>query len=250
VTRVVKIGGRAQLAPGLAAAVASAAASTPLCVVHGGGDEVSELQRRLGREPTFVKGRRVTTPDDLDLLRMALSGVVNKRLVARLIDAGVAAVGVSGEDGALLEARPAADASLGAVGEPAGVRPDLLHALLRGGFVPVVSPLARGPHGAPLNVNGDDAAAAIAAALGARELLLVADVPAVLDGAGRPVAALDPDGVVAFLQSGAAVGGMVAKLEAARAALDAGVQRVRIGDLTALTDASRGTVVAATPQPV
>ena len=106
--RVVKVGGRAQgearLSAELAAAAAQAAAqatdgAAALCVVHGGGDEVSALQRRLGLEPTFHGGRRVTSAEDLDIVRMVLSGTTNKRLTAQLLSAGVNAVGVSGEDG-------------------------------------------------------------------------------------------------------------------------------------------------------
>src|SRR5690606_32037248 len=145
------------------------------------GDEVTALQRRLGGEPTFVGGRRVTTAGDVDLVRMVLSGLVNKRLVGCLLGAGVPAVGISGEDGALLAAEVLADGALGAVGIPTSADSRVVTALLDAGFVPVISPLARdAASGAPLNVNGDDAAAAIAASLGATELLLVADVPGVL----------------------------------------------------------------------
>src|SRR5476651_275267 len=103
-TRVVKIGGRAQTNPRLINALREAWKSRPgeLCVVHGGGDEVSAMQRALGREPVFIGGRRVTSEEDLDLLRMVLSGVVNKRLVNAMVTAGLPAVGISGEDGALI----------------------------------------------------------------------------------------------------------------------------------------------------
>ncbi len=148
---------------------------------------------------------------------------MNKRLVRAFTAAGVAAVGVSGEDGRLLTCRLFGDGALGAVGEPATVDPAMLLALMAGGFVPVVSPLGRLEDGSGCNVNGDDAAAAIAAALGADELLLVADVPAVLDAAGAPIAMLDSDGMNALVASGEAKGGMIAKLESARRALDGGV---------------------------
>jgi acetylglutamate kinase len=192
--RVIKLGGRVQGDPRLATAIAAAIGrGDRLCVVHGGGDELSALQRRLGITPVFRDGRRVTSDEDLDLARMTLSGLANKRLVALLARAGVRAVGISGEDGGLLLARALDREALGAVGTPDRVDPAPVHALERGGFLPVVSPLARdAATGAPLNVNGDDAAAAIAAALGADELLLVADVPGVLD-AGAPVARLSPD---------------------------------------------------------
>lgn len=244
---VVKVGGRVQLDPALAPALAAlwARSGGALVVVHGGGDEASALMRRLGQEPTFVGGRRVTSEGDIELLRMALSGSANKRLVAALVGAGVPAVGISGEDAGLLEARVTAGGALGRVGEPRCAGAGLLAHLLAGGFLPVVSPLARdadagasdGTAGAALNVNADDAAAAIAAGLGAAELLLVSDVPAVLDG-GRPVASLGSDAARALIARGVAAGGMAAKLEAALAALDAGVPRVRVGGLGLIAGAT------------
>jgi acetylglutamate kinase len=217
-------------------------------VVHGGGDVVSELQRARGITPAFVGGRRVTSAADVDVIRMALSGLANKRLVAALAAAGVPALGLSGEDGLLLTAAPSADARLGQVGEPARVNVALLALLLGAGYCPVVSPVSASSarDGRALNVNGDDAAAALAAAIGAAELFFVADVPGVLvDGA--PVAALDPDEAAALVQGGTAAGGMAAKLEAAAGALARGVGRVRIGDLAALADPARGTQLTARP---
>lgn len=241
--RVVKIGGRAQGDPALPQLLAQAAqAGDELVVVHGGGDEVTALQRRLGSEPTFVGGRRVTTDDDMEIVRMVLSGAVNKRLVRQLLDAGLAAVGISGEDGGLLPAQLMDNGALGAVGEPmiADARP--VEALLTAGFVPVISPLGRHAQtGQGLNVNGDDAAAAIAGALRADELLLLADVPGVLDASGAVMPAIAADTVDDLIASGIARGGMSAKLQAARRALAAGVSTVRISDTNALVDPTAGT---------
>ena len=248
--RVIKIGGRVQGDPSLPAELVAAWRDVPgaLVVVHGGGDEVSALQRALGGEPQFAGGRRVTTAGDLEVVRMVLSGTVNKRIVAHLRDAN--AVGVSGEDGGLLEAC-VADAALGRVGTPVRVNVGVLTTLLAGGFLPVVSPVAReadrGVAGG-LNVNGDDAAAAIAVALHADELLLLADVPGVLDG-GAPVGALDPDGARALIARGVAVGGMAAKLEAACLAIERGVAQVRIGGIGAIADRRAGTRIALFPVP-
>jgi acetylglutamate kinase len=243
VRRVVKIGGRAQSDPALPRLLAEAVRNgDEFVVVHGGGDEVTALQRRLGSEPTFIGGRRVTTDADMEVVRMVLSGTVNKRLVRQLVDEGVPAIGISGEDGGLLPAQLLDDGALGAVGDPltADARP--VEALLAAGFVPVVSPLGRHAEtGQGLNVNGDDAAAAIAGALRADELLLLADVPGVLDQSGtvlRVISAEDVDGLIA---SGTARGGMSAKLQAARRALAAGVSAVRIGDASALLDLEVGT---------
>jgi acetylglutamate kinase len=246
-TRVIKIGGRPQLDPALPAALASAQRAAPgsLLVVHGGGDEVSTLQRLYGVEARFAGGRRVTSALDLEIIRMALSGSANKRLVSALLDAGVAAIGLSGEDGALLTADPLDPARYGYVGTPSAVNTDLVHHLLAAGYLPVLSPVSRSSHpsmGATLNVNGDDAAAAIAAALGAEELLLVSDVAGVLRDE-QPVPTLGPEDAQRLIDDGTARGGMAAKLQAALAALDGGVQRVRISDIAAIADVHRGTVL-------
>jgi acetylglutamate kinase len=246
--RVVKIGGRAQSSAALPAAVAAAWRAAPgaLCLVHGGGDEVSALQRQLGHTPTFVGGRRVTSDADIALLRMTLSGDVTTPLVAQLGALGLPALGHSGEDGGLLAARPLDARVLGRAGAVERVDASLLRPLLTGGYLPVISPLARDAGddqaGAALNVNGDDAAAAIAIALEARELLLVADVPGVLVQ-GEPVETMEAGEAAAAVAAGVASGGMAAKLQAALAALDGGVEQVRIGDVGALADAGRGTVL-------
>lgn len=244
-TTVVKLGGRVQDDPQLPAALAAfiRARNGDVVIVHGGGDAISGLQRRLGLEPNFVGGRRVTTPDDLTVVRMVLSGTANKYLVSALLSHDVQAVGISGEDAGLVVARPG-DPSFGLVGVPHEIDVRLPRHLLAGGFVPVISPLARdsrGGYGDALNVNGDDCAAAIAAALQAEELLLLADVPGVLDADGGVITTLDASSSAELVASGVAAGGMSAKLEAANAALQGGVRAVRIGGLDALRDTSRGT---------
>jgi acetylglutamate kinase len=246
-TRVIKVGGRPQLDPSLCTTLARATGGAPgsLVVVHGGGDEVSTLQRLYGVESRFSGGRRVTSVLDLEIIRMALSGSANKRLVAALVDAGVPAIGISGEDGALLTADPLDPDHYGHVGTPSGVNAALLRHLLDGGYLPVISPVSRSTDsamGPTLNVNGDDAAAAIAVALGAEELLLVSDVAGVLLE-DQPVAILDPDEAQRLIDDGTARGGMAAKLQAGLAALTGGVQRVRISDIAAIEAPDRGTVL-------
>jgi len=255
---VIKVGGRAQTDPRLASALAaywtrwqsagteSTGRRAACCVVHGGGDEVSALQRAAGIEPTFVGGRRVTRPDDIDRLRMALSGLANKRLVAALGLAGVRAVGLSGEDGPLLLADVLSDGALGAVGEVRTVDTTLLATLVAAGYLPVIAPVAAAAArvaSAALNINGDDAASAIAVALGAAELLLVSDVAGVrIDG--QPVAELTPVLAERAIARGDIAGGMVAKVRAALAALECGVPRVRIGTLEILDGSDLGTLLA------
>jgi acetylglutamate kinase len=251
--RVVKIGGRAQRDSALPGVLASLAAEVGirLCIVHGGGDEVTAVQRRLGGEPRFVGGRRFTTVEDIDVVRMVLSGTINKRLVRQLLDVGVRAVGISGEDGGLLPASLFGNGELGAVGVPVRAKGELLDALLDRGFVPVISPVGRDVvTGAGLNVNGDDAAAAIAESLGADELFLVVDVPGVLGIHGDALPFVDLDIAGALIEVGVAHGGMAAKLEAGRRALLGGVRTVRIGDTAALRDRSLGTQLTHSPSAV
>ncbi len=264
--RVIKLGGRVQGDPALPSAIASAWRQAPgqLCVVHGGGDEVTALQRALGREPTFRGGRRVTTAVDIEALRMVLSGSANKRLVAALVAERIQAIGVSGEDGALIEAVRTRAAEMGHVGNVVRINVRLLEHLLAGGFLPVISPLARDagfdtPAGiddqsgresvpgdadvtAALNVNGDDAAVAIASAIDAEELLLISDVPGVLVD-GIPARELTIAGAQDLIATGQAAGGMAAKIEAALRAIDRGISHVRISDLAALADPGRGTLL-------
>ncbi len=249
VLRVVKLGGRAQgdltLAEHLRAAAAVPGAR--LVVVHGGGDEVSALQRRLGVEPEFTGGRRITREQDLDLVRMVLSGTANKRLVAQLAALGVRAVGVSGEDGELLTAC-VSEAALGRVGGDVFADATLVADLLNAGWLPVISPLARDRESstaAGLNVNGDDAAAAIASSLGADELLFVVDVGGVLEN-GVPLSGIDSDAIPSLIARGVIEGGMRAKLEAATSALRNGVRRVRVAPVAGIADVTVGTNITLT----
>jgi acetylglutamate kinase len=246
-TRVIKVGGRPQLDPSLPLALAAAHRAAPgtLIVVHGGGDEVSTLQRLYGVLAEFKGGRRVTSVLDLEIIRMALSGSANKRLTSSLVDNGVQALGLSGEDAALLSATPLDVAEYGFVGVPAEVNVGLLQHLLAGGYLPVLSPVSRctePSEGITLNVNGDDAATAIAIAMGAEELLFVSDVAGVLVN-GAPMGMLAPENAQRLIDDGTAQGGMSAKLQAALAALEGGVERVRISDIAAIEQLDRGTVL-------
>jgi acetylglutamate kinase len=249
VTRVIKIGGRPQGDASLPASVATASRIPGgVVIVHGGGDEVTVLQSALGGSTNFVNGRRVTMEKDIDIVRMALSGSANKRLVAALIDAGVNAVGLSGEDAALIAATPMDPQQLGFVGAPSSINTKFLTLLLDNGYVPVISPISRdasGTMGSALNVNGDDAAASVAVAVRASELLLVADIEGVMSD-GMIVQSLTPSHARQLIDNGTAAGGMQAKLQAGIAALEGGVRRVRISDIHAIEDLSRGTTLRLT----
>jgi acetylglutamate kinase len=247
--RVVKLGGNELDRPEWLAACARALkAVEPVVVVHGGGEAVSALSRRLGLPVDKRHGLRVTSPEVAEVVEMVLAGPMNRRVVAALRAAGLDAIGLSGVDGGLLIARPASGASernLGHVGAIAEVRAPLLQSLLLAGLTPVIAPVAPGVEGGlPFNVNADDAAAAIAGALGATELLFISDVPGVsVDGVVQ--ASLSAADIETLIDLGAATDGMAAKLRAAATALHAGARAVRIGDLQLLGLPAAGTRILA-----
>lgn len=245
-TRVIKVGGAALADAGWLDAFARSAAamSEPAIIVHGGGPEISALSGRLGIEPEWHEGKRVTPPAALDAAAMVLNGRINTRIVSALVVAGVDAMGVSGADGGLLRAAVAHDGALGLVGRITAVRAELLEWLLGRGITPVISPISMAADGGALNVNADEVASAVAASIGATELLFLTDVEGVLD-AGVTRSALSVEDSAAMIASGAAHGGMAVKLNAAAAAAQAGIGRVRIGGLGSLTDAAAGTMVHA-----
>jgi len=251
--RVVKLGGNELDRPGWLAECALAVKRIePVVVVHGGGEAITAWCTRLGLAAEKRDGLRVTTPEVAAVAEMVLAGPVNRRVVGALRAAGVDAVGLSGVDGGLLAARRA-PGELGHVGEITAVRAALLESVLLAGLTPVIAPvspdIAAGEGALPFNVNADHAAAAIAAALRAAELLFVSDVPGVsVGGVTQPeIAATEIEGLIA---TGVARDGMAAKLRAAAAALAAGARAVRIGDLGLLGSATAGTrILAAVTQP-
>ncbi len=247
--RVVKVGGNELDRPDWLAACASAIhAAGPVVVVHGGGKAVDALSRRLGLPVEKRDGLRVTTPEVAQVVELVLSGPANRAVVTALRRAGVDAVGLSGVDGGLLTARQLAG-GFGQVGAITDVRASLLQSLLLAGLTPVVAPVAPDASGTPLNVNADDAAAAVAAALRAEELLFVSDVGGVAVG-GVPQPSLTAGEIETLIDRGVATNGMAAKLRAAARALQTGARAVRIGDLDVLTSRTAGTrIFAATPQP-
>ena len=227
---VVKLGGRALEAPGALREFAASLARLPrvTLLVHGGGAEVTSWCSRLGIEARFDDGLRVTDAATLEVATAVLAGLANKRLVAALRAQGVDAVGLAALDGGIVSAMPhPLAARLGAVGAIARVDASLLHELLAHGRTPVVASIAADADGQLLNLNADDAAAALAAALGARDLVLLSDTPGLkLDGAVVPsLAFADLKATLARADVG---GGMLPKLRAAGDALAAGVERVHI----------------------
>lgn len=204
-----------------------AALGAPAVVVHGGGAEVSAWCERMAVAPRFLDGLRVTDPASLEVAVAVLAGLANKRLVARLKDAGLDAVGLSALDGGTIEAAPHPRAeALGAVGTVRAVHPALLESLLDQGRTPVIASIGDFA-GALLNLNADDLAAALAGALHARALVLLSDTPGLKLG-GAVVPRLDAESLARALDHPDVQGGMRPKVIAARAALEAGVPRVHI----------------------
>ena len=199
------------------AEVAQVARRRPIVLVHGGGKRMTEWLERLGVKTRFENGLRVTDPAALEVAAAVLRGVVNSELVAALRDAGCDAVGLSGVDGGLLIGQRLPD--VGLVATVTGVRRDLLDQLRVGGQVPVVAPLARDEQGVVCNVNADDAAAGIAAGLGARQLVLMTDVDGIRGTDGHRLDTITPAEAEALIADGTIGGGMVPKVRAALAAL-------------------------------
>ncbi len=242
-TFVVKIGGGGLDAEGPARALVEQIEilhqlGIRVVLVHGGGTQSTALARALGVEAPFVEGRRVTGAAMLEVTAMVLNGAVNTRLLALCRSVELPAVGLSGVDAGLLDARrrpPVATAGglvdYGQVGDIAAVDPRALHALLDAGLVPVVSPLAASADGALLNVNADTAAAAIAVALGAEKLIFLTGAAGILERTGDPgslVSYTDLAGLARLRGAGSFAAGMLPKASAIETAIAGGVARVHI----------------------
>ncbi len=242
---VIKIGGNDLDSPAFVAELARAvAAMRPVPVlVHGGGKEIGIVQQALGGEPRFVEGLRVTDAEALQAAEMVLCGLVSTRLTAALIQAGADAQGLSGVDRGLVRVEKLQHAAgdLGRVGRPVAVRADVLRELCERGVVPVVAPISLGDDGT-YNVNADEVAGAIAAALGDAEVVFVTNVPGVLV-AGQLQQRLTRAYVYNLIADGTISGGMIPKVRSELAALDAGVQRARITNLAGLASGA-GTLVS------
>jgi acetylglutamate kinase len=233
---ILKIGGNDIDDPNFLTGFARAIASmtgTPI-VVHGGGKEIADLQNKLGITPRFIDGLRVTDDESLAIAEMVLSGRINKRIVAALLNAGVDAIGLSGIDRGLVRveklAHPSGD--LGRVGRVVDVRADALREFIARGIVPVLSPISLGDEGA-YNVNADSVACAIAAALNADAVVFVTNVPGVLHH-NAPVTTLTPHQTETLIEQGVIRDGMIPKVRAALAALDGGAHAARITNLAGL----------------
>ena len=222
-------------------------------VVHGGGPQIGELLRRLGKEPQFVDGLRVTDADTLDVARMVLVGKVNRDIVAAVNVHGPLAVGLSGEDAKLITAAAHAG-GLGFVGTVIGVDPSILVRLLSEGLIPVVATIGADESGQSYNINADTVAGAIAESLAAEKLVFLTDVEGLRadpEDPGSLVRKVTAGQLARMVESGAATGGMVPKVQACLHAVQAGVRRAHVLDgrvphallLELFTDGGVGTMV-------
>ena len=229
---LIKLGGTLLDAPELRANLAGQIAAQArggmqITVVHGGGKQMTRYLAERGIESRFVNGLRVTTPETMDAVLKVLAGSVNQELVAALIAAGARAVGLSGVDGNLVEAEQM-DTALGMVGRVTRAHPELLDLLISQRYLPVVACVAGSRDGRMYNVNADQMAGACAAAWRADRLLFLTDIAGVLNAAGLVQPVLSLEECQRLIATGVATAGMQAKLNAAGAALDAGVDEIEI----------------------
>jgi len=236
-TVVIKYGGHAMDDPALADLFAQDVVLMRLVgmnpvVVHGGGPQISDLMRRLGKEPEFHEGLRVTDAETVDIARMALVGKVNREIVASLNQHGSLAVGLSGEDAGLIQVGQA-DERLGFVGEIRHINPAIIERLVREELIPVVATIGMGDAGQAYNVNADTVAGAVAEALGAEKLVYLTDVAGVYGNfpdADSLISRIDAAGLEALVADGKVGEGMIPKLLSCVHALRHGVTRAHILD--------------------
>jgi acetylglutamate kinase len=199
-------------------------------VVHGGGPMINEMLSKLGIKSEFVRGKRVTDKATVEVVEMILSGLVNKRIVQAIMDAGGRAVGISGKDDDLMVCE-ADDPELGYVGRPVEMNVQVLRDLYTAGIIPVIAPVGTGmKDNETFNVNGDTAAGAIAGALQADRLLLLTDVPGVKDASGQVMTQITPEEIRQMTADGVISGGMIPKTETALMAIEQGTRAVTILD--------------------
>jgi acetylglutamate kinase len=263
-TIVVKYGGNAMIEEELKASFAYDVVLLKLVgmnpvVVHGGGPQIEQLLTRLGKKGEFVQGMRVTDAETMDVVEMVLGGQVNKEVVELINQAGGKAVGLTGQDGALIRARkmllPSKEnngtVDLGQVGEIESMDPSVIQALEAGGFIPVVAPIGTGADGTTYNINSDLVAGKLAEVLAAEKLVVMTNTPGVLDKHGKLLTGLTPKKIDDLVHKGVISGGMLPKIGSALDAARNGVKSVHIIDgrvphallLEVLTDQGVGTLI-------
>jgi len=201
-------------------------------IVHGGGPQIGKTLEEMGKQSTFVEGRRVTDAATMEVVEMVLGGRINREIVQLIQQAGGSGVGFTGSDGGMLRVEPKRinGQDLGRVGEVTRVDPYIVMAAQDAGFVPVVAPIGVDADGLSHNVNADEAAGALAAALGAEKLILLTDVDGVLDGRSQLISELTTGQCRELIGDGTIKGGMIPKMECCIQALSGGVARTHVVD--------------------
>ncbi|MEN8723405.1 MAG: acetylglutamate kinase [Alphaproteobacteria bacterium] len=257
---VIKFGGNAMVDDDLATSFAhdivllKQVGVNPI-VVHGGGPQIGKMLERLNIETEFVDGLRVTDKATVDIVEMILSGSINKSIVTAINRAGGKAIGLSGKDGNLLTAektKSRSGADIGYVGEPKAVNPAVLDTLTGSDIIPVIAPVGIGEDGATYNINADTAAGAIAAAVGAKRLLMLTDIAGVLNSDGQLITNVSAAEAEALIDNGTIAGGMIPKIQTCLNAVAKGVEAAVIMDgriphtviLELFTEHGTGTLIA------
>ena len=243
-TMVIKYGGNAMTDPALQAAFAEDVVLLKLVginpvVVHGGGPQIETALKRLGKQGQFIQGMRVTDAETMEVVEWVLGGEVQQDIVGLINQAGGKAVGLTGRDGALIRARklkmldpkdPSVEHDVGQVGDIVQIDPGVVKALQDDQFIPVVSPIGFGEQNESYNINADVVAAKLATVLQAEKLLMLTNIPGVLDQAGQLLPELTPRRIDELVQDGTISGGMLPKIAGALDAAKSGVNAVHIID--------------------
>lgn len=246
-TFVIKYGGAAQVRPELKDSFAKDVVmlnyiGIRTVIVHGGGPKISATMEKMGKKPKFIHGQRVTDQETMDIVEMVLGGLINKEIVSLINRHGGRAVGLSGKDGGLIIAKkknakriPAGNGEdavvdLGLVGKVVSVEPGIVNSVEKEGFIPVISPIGVGSRGETLNINADDVAASVASALRAEKLILLTDVPGLLDKKGGIISTVNKQSAGRLVRNGTISGGMLPKVSACLDAIRGGVKKAHIID--------------------
>lgn len=240
-TIVVKFGGNAMIDEKLKEMFAEDVVLTKYIgmspvVVHGGGPQINEVMDKMGKKPVFIEGIRITDGETMDIVEMVLGGKINKELVNRINQHGGNAVGLTGKDGGLIQARklrrPRKSAGIdrGLVGEVESISPNIIRSLEQNRFIPVIAPIGVDNKGKTYNINADTAAGAIAATLKAEKLIFLTDVKGILGKDGKLISTLTRKQALQLIKSGVITSGMLPKVRACLDALDGGVKKTHIID--------------------
>lgn len=236
-TIVIKYGGSAQTSPELKEKFAEDIVLLSLVgikpvIVHGGGARISELLEKLEIKSEFVDGHRVTSEETMRVVEMVLSGEINKNITSLLNHHGAKAIGISGKDSSIINAKPKADGKFGYTGVVTKVNGEMINNLIKEGFIPVIAPIADSakPNHPGFNINADVAASQVAAAIGAQKVLFLTDTVGVLDKEGTLLTSLDKEDVETYKEDGTIGGGMIPKVDSCIDAIYNGVNKAHIID--------------------